>query len=220
MRKIWISTLLSLCIFMTGCMPYDIPEYKEIPSNCTAFLIPLEGAEKGVKFSSEKQSPKIKIGAKNRQNKSVVYVEDNGIGFDMAFKDKLFKPFQRLHEEETFGGHGIGLATVFRIIERHGGKIWAESIINQGTTVFFELNSASDKKESIVVNETFVNKLGLEDPLGERVIIDNTAHYIVGIVEDFHYMHFRHDIKPLFFQIVENKQFSNLVFRTLPGEVA
>jgi ABC-type antimicrobial peptide transport system permease subunit len=85
---------------------------------------------------------------------------------------------------------------------------------------FFELNSATDKKESIVVNEAFVSKLGLDNPFGDRVIIDSTAHYIVGVVDDFHYMHFRHEIKPIFFQIVEDKQFSNLIFRTLPGEAA
>jgi len=85
---------------------------------------------------------------------------------------------------------------------------------------FFELNSTTDKEESIVVNEAFVNKLGLEDPLGKRVIIDSTAHFIVGVVDDFHYMHFRHEIKPIFFQIVEDQQFSNLIFRTIPGEAA
>ena len=85
---------------------------------------------------------------------------------------------------------------------------------------FFEINSTTDMNESIVVNEAFVNKLGLEDPIGARVIIDSTAQYIVGVTEDFHYMHFRHEIKPLYFEVSEEKDFNNIVFRTIPGKAA
>lgn len=98
-----------------------------------------------VKFSAEKDKPEIKIGAEMKGNKSVIYVKDNGVGFDMTFRDKLFKPFQQLHKEEAFGGHGIGLATVYRIIDRHGGKIWAESVLGKGTTIYFELTNAKAK---------------------------------------------------------------------------
>jgi ABC-type antimicrobial peptide transport system permease subunit len=85
---------------------------------------------------------------------------------------------------------------------------------------FFEINSTTDKNESIVVNEAFINNLGIEGPIGTRLIIDSTAHYIIGVVDDFHYMHFRHEIKPIFFKIVDEKYYSNIIFRTLPGKAA
>jgi len=71
------------------------------------------------------------------------YIRDNGIGFDMAHAANLFEPFTRLHQEDQFAGSGIGLATVQRIIERHGGKIWADSSPGHGAAFYFTLTSSS-----------------------------------------------------------------------------
>jgi PAS domain S-box-containing protein len=92
------------------------------------------------KFSSKKPRTEISVGKQEGAGASTVYfVKDNGAGFDMAYVDKLFGTFQRLHAPEEFTGSGIGLATVKRIITRHGGKIWAQSTVGEGSTFYFSL---------------------------------------------------------------------------------
>ena len=91
------------------------------------------------KFTRDRECPEIKLGAMNSDHKKVFYVKDNGVGFDMKYAKKIFGIFQRLHTRDEFEGTGIGLASVERIISRHGGKIWVEAKSNEGATFYFTL---------------------------------------------------------------------------------
>jgi len=92
------------------------------------------------KFSGKRADAKIEFGLVKDNGKSAYYLRDNGAGFDMAYADKLFGAFQRLHGQKEFSGTGIGLATVQRIIHRHGGSVWAEGKVNEGATFYFTLS--------------------------------------------------------------------------------
>lgn len=95
--------------------------------------------ENAYKFSARSETPEVNFGVKREKGENVFYVHDNGIGFDPAYAHKLFQPFERLHSPTDYPGTGIGLANVKRVIERHGGKIWAEGHPNQGATFYFTL---------------------------------------------------------------------------------
>ena len=92
-----------------------------------------------LKFTGKCKKAEIEFGCNTKDKKTIFYVKDNGIGFDMKYADKLFSPFQRLHREEEYEGSGIGLAIVQRIIHRHGGQIRVESLPGLGTTFYFTL---------------------------------------------------------------------------------
>ncbi len=91
------------------------------------------------KFTSMREQAAIEFGGSRNEGKTVFRVHDNGVGFDMDYAGKLFGPFQRLHRADEFPGTGVGLATVQRVVERHGGRVWVEAVPDQGVTVYFTL---------------------------------------------------------------------------------
>ncbi len=95
------------------------------------------------KFTRHQPEAAVVLGSQERDGERVFFVRDNGVGFDMAYASRLFNPFQRLHAQAEFEGTGIGLVTVQRIVHRHGGRIWAESVVGGGATFYFTLGESA-----------------------------------------------------------------------------
>ncbi len=118
----------------------DAPTLKQVFANLIG---------NAVKYSRQRDPAQIEIGQSGEKDgRPILFVRDNGAGFDMRYAKNLFGVFQRLHRSDEFEGTGIGLATVRRIIARHGGEIWAEAAVNQGATFYFTLDPAPEPKEN------------------------------------------------------------------------
>ena len=95
------------------------------------------------KFTAKRTEAQITFGREKKNGETTYFIRDNGAGFDMAYSDRLFGAFQRLHSEQEFEGTGIGLATVQRVVTRHGGRVWAEGAVGVGATIWFTLVPAA-----------------------------------------------------------------------------
>ncbi|MEW5830701.1 MAG: ATP-binding protein, partial [Chloroflexota bacterium] len=114
-------------------MPYVRADYDLMKSVMTNLL------SNAFKFTRQRDDPLIEVGSVRQEGKTVYFVRDNGVGFDMSYTHKIFGVFQRLHEDSDFEGTGVGLAIVHRIISKHGGQVWAESRVHEGATFYFTL---------------------------------------------------------------------------------
>jgi PAS domain S-box-containing protein len=117
-----------------------LPPAKGDPAMVLQVLVNL--VSNAVKFTALKEKAEIEIGCLNDKTPTVYYVKDNGVGFNMKYYSRLFGVFERLHRREEFDGTGIGLAIVQKIVQRHGGSVWAEAVVDQGATFYFTLASA------------------------------------------------------------------------------
>ncbi|MDR3576073.1 MAG: PAS domain S-box protein [Anaerolineaceae bacterium] len=119
---------------------YDISPDLIVQGDAHLLNIVLENLlNNAFKFTGQREQAFIQVGVIEQAGERVYFVRDNGVGFDMNYIGKLFAPFQRLHSMQEFPGTGIGLVSVQRIIQRHGGRIWPEAVINQGATFYFTL---------------------------------------------------------------------------------
>jgi PAS domain S-box-containing protein len=122
-----------------GSLPSAVCDYELVRQ---VFVNLLSNA---IKFSASSEKPSLEIGSFKKDGRVIYFVKDNGVGFDMKFLDKLFGVFQKLHEPQQYEGTGAGLAIVKRIVEKHGGEVWAEGKVNEGATFYFSLSKKKEK---------------------------------------------------------------------------
>jgi PAS domain S-box-containing protein len=115
----------------------NLPNAKGDPAMVLQILVNL--VSNAVKFTALREKAEIEIGMVPDRNPTVYFVKDNGVGFNMKYYSRLFGVFERLHRREEFDGTGIGLAIVQKIVQRHGGSVWAEAVVDQGATFYFTL---------------------------------------------------------------------------------
>lgn len=121
---------------------FDIPDSLIVDADGRLMRVLLENLLGNAwKFTSKVPEARIEFGLIEWEGSKTFFIRDNGAGFDMTYAAKLFNPFQRLHGEDEFPGTGIGLATVQRVVDRHGGRVWAEGAVGRGATVFFTVPS-------------------------------------------------------------------------------
>jgi signal transduction histidine kinase len=122
-----------------------------------------------VKYSRPREYAVIEVGQTERDGHRVIFVRDNGVGFNMKYANKLFGVFQRLHRQEDFEGTGVGLATVQRIVQKHGGRVWAESQLDKGATFYFTLGEKGLPSQVLALAGEAVTEDGIHgNPAGGR----------------------------------------------------
>ncbi|MEQ8361848.1 MAG: CHASE3 domain-containing protein [Cyclobacteriaceae bacterium] len=142
MRQLVTEVIQELTVHEPRNVKWEIQHLNEIRADANMMRqVWTNLISNALKYSKNVDKPVIEIGSFPKYGTAVYYVKDNGVGFDMKYSDKLFKVFQRLHNNLEFEGTGVGLALVQRIISKHNGKIWAEARVNEGASFFFYVNN-------------------------------------------------------------------------------